>query len=155
MSDIAIKNAVERRDALAKEINELNQALEDARRDLVEVDQFIALWGRFSGENPPAYAKIANAPASVIRKRPPAAKPMNPPKEQIGDIVEKFLRWRGLPATRKMIAQHLRDENIVLQGADPDMVLSTMLWRMKDRFRRLPPHGYWLTEEPDPPGLDL
>lgn len=156
MSDAAIKNAAERRDALAQKINHLNQELEDARRDLAEVDQFIGLWERFSGEKPPVAAIGTPKPALVIRYRPtPKPKPANPPKEQIGDVVEKFLRDRGLPATRKMIAKHLKDENIIIHGTNPDMVLSTMLWRMQERFRRLPPHGYWLTNEPDPDGLDL
>lgn len=150
MNDPAIKNALERHDALAKRINELNQQLEEVRREMARVEQFIALWKEFSGEkvDGPEIAPIRNKIRTIRIPQSGGDKPVNPPKERIGDVLEAFLKSRQRPATRKELQAHLREVGIQLQGTDPDMVLSTMLWRMKQRFTRVPPHGYWLTDIP-------
>ena len=38
----------------------------------------------------------------------------------------------------------------IVHGADPSVVLSTMLWRMKDRFIWIHGRGYWFTGRPVP-----
>jgi uncharacterized coiled-coil DUF342 family protein len=157
VTDIAIKNAVERHDSLAKQINELNQQLEDARRELAKVAQFISLWKEFSGEavEAPSIAPIRNR-IRIIRKVGEAVeKPVNPSKERIGEVLEAFLKKLQRPASRRELQAHLREVGIHLQGTDPDMVLSTMLWRMQGKFKRHPPHGYWLTDVPLPVSTGL
>ncbi|CAN5285842.1 hypothetical protein BH09PSE1_BH09PSE1_11650 [soil metagenome] len=52
--------------------------------------------------------------------------------------------------TRKRLFEELAHHDIVIQGANPEMVFSTMLWRMQDRFERIPKRGYWLTGVPVP-----
>jgi hypothetical protein len=42
----------------------------------------------------------------------------------------------------------LTERGLIIEGADPEMVLSTMLWRSKDRIVRLPKFGYWVAERP-------
>lgn len=150
MTDPAIKNALDQHDALAKSINSLNQQLEDARRDLAKVEQFIALWKEFSGEevDTSEIAPLRNRTRTRHVRLVGGEKPVNPPKERIGDVIEAFLKSRQKPASRKELQEHLKEVGIHLQGTDPDMVLSTMLWRMPERFTRIPPHGYWLKNVP-------
>ena len=150
MTDPAINNALERHDALAKKINALNQQIEEARREMAKVEQFIALWKEFSGVkvDDPEIAPIRNRIRTIRIRKSGGEKPVNPPKERIGDVLETFLKARQRPATRKELQAHLKEVGIQLQGTDPDMVLSTMLWRMPKRFTRKPPFGYWLTDVP-------
>jgi hypothetical protein len=39
---------------------------------------------------------------------------------------------------------------VISSETDPEMVLSTMLWRMRDRIARLKTGGYWLAEKAYP-----
>src|SRR6266545_90909 len=136
MSDPAIKNAIEQRDVLAKEINELSQRVDDLRRKLSKIDDFISTWEEFAGNKaqPDAQTgKILNTSRTTREKR---VRPVNPPKERVGDYVEAFLKEIGRPASRREVSDELKKRGIILQGTDPDMVLSTMLWRMKHRFQR-------------------
>jgi hypothetical protein len=63
-----------------------------------------------------------------------------------------LIEREGRPLPRQHIFQSLIGEGINLQGKDPEMVLSTMLWRLKERFVRIPRQGYWLKEKDYPAG---
>lgn len=52
---------------------------------------------------------------------------------------------------RKELFNALAKEGLVIHGKDPEMVLSTMLWRASDTIVRLPPHGYWPKDTPFSP----
>lgn len=148
MSDAAIQNAQTRRGALAAQINSLQQQLEAARRELAVVDEFIARWHSFAvldGSEP-----IIPAAIPVDKSKPGKRRPVNPSREAVGDVVEALLRERGAPSSRASLFAALPERGIVIEGSDPAMVFSTMLWRMKDRFERIPKLGYWIKGEPVP-----
>ena len=52
---------------------------------------------------------------------------------------------------RKALLKAVTERGIILSGKDPEMVLSTMMWRMQDEFVRLPRWGYWLKNRPYEP----
>lgn len=154
MSDPALQYAQIAREALATEINALNQKLEQARARLAEVDAFIRAWHDFAkkGERTDNIHPVEIASSPDSEPRPPARKrPKNPPRDLVGDRVEEILRGWGQPANRKEIYNELRNVGVHIQGSDPEMVLSTMLWRMRDRFIRLKGFGYWIASEPFAP----
>ena len=68
----------------------------------------------------------------------------------MGDFVEKILRDVGLPLPRAKLFEAVKVGGMIIHGKDPEMVFSTMLWRMQDRFIRLEKHGYWLRNVPNP-----
>lgn len=41
------------------------------------------------------------------------------------------------------------NRGLVINGKDPQMVLSTMLWRKRDQVARVNGGGYWLAEVPN------
>lgn len=148
MSDAAIQNAQTRRGALAGRINSLQQQLEAVRRELKVVDDFIAHWHSFAilDEDDPIIPADSSGDKSETERR----RPVNPPREVVGDAVEATLREWKRPASRADLFAELADHDITINGTNPEMVFSTMMWRMKDRFERIPKRGYWIKGEPIP-----
>lgn len=140
MSDQALKNAVARRDALAAEINSYQQKIDDLRKEIVRAERFISDWNDFAGVN-----------FSLDAASDDAAAPKNPDKELVGDNVDLLLELAGKPIKRAELMKELNNRGIVLHGKNPTMVLSTMLWRMQDRFVRIPRFGYWFRDQPYEP----
>ena len=139
MTDAAYRNAEKQRDDLLKAIGEHQAAIEEARKTLSRTEAFLREWRVFAGveeeEEPP--------PLHTEPKRVRVRLRDNPPKEKVGDAVEQLLKMYGRPISRDVLFEMLSDGGIQIQGKDPKMILSTMLWRMPDRFVRLPGHGYW------------
>lgn len=150
MADAALDNAMNRRGSLAGQINSQQQRLEELRRELQLVDEFIARWHTFAGLDEDEPLIPVNSPVDKSLEKEKRVRPSNPPRELVGDAVEALLREWGRPATRARLFEHLPERGIAIEGTDPTMVFSTMLWRMKDRFERIPKVGYWLKGEPVP-----
>lgn len=154
MSDKAIENAMRHRDDLAKQINQAQQQIEEWRRSIAETDAFIATWRRFAGEDagppppPPPPPPPADEEAGMPRRRK-ATK--NSKKEEVAEFARQLITDAGRPLSRAELFDGLTGLGLTIEGADPQMVLSTMLWRMKDRVVRLEKGGYWLTEVPYAP----
>ena len=157
MSDIALTNARARRDEIASRINKLQQQVGELRDELGRVDAFIADWHSFAGvpvdggeQDRNEIAVDASGPLPSEGKRPRATG--NPRKEDVADMARALIRLRGEPVSRDAIFADLEARGIYLKGADPKMVLSTMLWRCKDRVVRVKTpkgHRYWLAEAPN------
>lgn len=148
MSDTALQNALDRRGMLSSQISSLQQQLTVLQKELKIVDEFVARWHTFAvlGENEP----LIQADDTVDNSDTERKRPVNPPREEVGDVVESLLREWGRPASRARLFAELSSHGIIIQGANPEMVFSTMLWRMKDRFERVKGRGYWLKGEPIP-----
>lgn len=160
MTDSALDNAHTRRGMLAAQINSQQQQLETLRRELQLVDEFIARWHTFAQleDGQPFIQGDKSVDNSVDKEK--RTRPVNPSRESVGDAVEEILREWGRPASRAELFDELASRDVIIQGTDPQMVFSTMLWRMKDRFERLKRRGYWLKGErvpgdPDPVEDDL
>lgn len=139
VSDSAIENAKARRIKLLFEINDFQSKVLDLRKELARVDQFIADWNAFAG--------IETEPESPVQ----GGAIKNPPRDEVGDRVEWLLDRNGAPMMRADLFRALAEKGIVINGKDPEMVLSTMMWRMQDKFVRIPSWGYWFRDRPFTP----
>lgn len=154
MTDKALKTAERKRDSLAAEINSLAQRTEELKHDLAKIDAWIAQWHELAG----TLATIeAPDSASISDSVSGAAEPKrrrstgNPKKEDVAEAARKIIKGRGGPVSRSDLFKALADMGIVISSeTDPEMVLSTMLWRMRDRIARLKTGGYWLAEKAYP-----
>jgi len=77
---------------------------------------------------------------------PPTRK--NPDRLTVGAHVKQIINELKRPVLREDLFNALAERGIVIHGKDPQMVLSTMMWRMPQDFIRLAGHGYWLRALP-------
>jgi hypothetical protein len=163
MSDAALKNAEARRDAIAAQINAALQQIEEWRRELRIVEDFIRAWHSF------AEMQSASAPGSPIRNyvlvaptgtfavdskeastsRSNTGTRRNSKKEEVAEAAREIIKMAGDAVSRADLYQKLIERGLTIEGSDPEMVLSTMLWRMRDRVARVKGGGYWLAEIPN------
>ena len=155
MSDAALENAVARRDHLRERLSsymaefaELQQKVDTARYELGELDSFIQMWHHLAGIQPSEKAEQKPTPPPPP---PPAPKPVNPNRRDVAAKCVEYIREAQRPMSRSELFKKLTDDNIIIHGKDPEMVLSTMLWRTKDIIQRLKDGGYWPANLP-PPG---
>jgi hypothetical protein len=149
MSDKAIETAkalrkqlVERKAALRKERDAIDIRLND-------VEKFIALHASFAvgdTEILELFAKESNKPATKKQKTKRIR--INSKKEDIAEAARVVIAGHGKPVMRSALFKELIEQGYTIEGTNPEMVLSTMLWRMKDKVVRLKQGGYWLAERP-------
>lgn len=157
MADAALENAMARKAAQEQEIEailEAMQRLEDRRSaavaDLARTRAFIRTWYEMAGIQQPATEeqKESEAPDPAPASEP---KPKNPNRKFVTQKCVEYIREAGKPLMRSELFERLAADGIVIQGKDPEMVLSTMLWRTKDLIRRLKAGGYWPRNDRLPP----
>lgn len=155
MSDAALENAnarradaIERLTSLSNEINELVNKHNALRNELTDVEQFIRMWHTMVGiQVPPGMEQREPTKPDKEQRR---IRPTNPARELVASNCANYIRDVGRPLGRAELLQKLTADDIVINGKDPAMVLSTMLWRSKDVVIRLPKGGYWLAGKPVP-----
>ena len=67
-------------------------------------------------------------------------------KEEVAEAARSIIQERGEPVSRAVFNALAERGVIISSETDPEMVLSAMLWRMKDRVVRLKGGGYWLAD---------
>jgi hypothetical protein len=155
VTDKALKNAERKRDSLAAEINSLAQRMEEIKRDLDKIDAWIEQWHELTGtlaaaETPDSASFYGSVSGGAEQKKRRAAG--NPKKEDVAEAARRVIQERGEPVSRADLFKALAERGVeIVSGSDPEMVLSTMLWRMQDQIVRLKSGGYWLAERPYPP----
>jgi hypothetical protein len=75
----------------------------------------------------------------------------NPSRSQVASSVLKIIAEEGRPMTRAELFSRLEAEGVEIEGKDPMMVFSTMLWRERERVARIRGVGYWPADKPYPP----
>lgn len=154
MAETPYEQAIARKAQISARMDELKTEQMALAKELSDLSVFIGMWHRLSGTQPEH-----NSHDQPTRTR--STRPKNPPREDVGDLVEKILRRAGTPIPRAKLYEAVLAWGMTIYGKDPEMVFSTMLWRMRDRFIRLRDHGYWLINEPcsrvgyDPSAKDL
>ncbi|MGQ0444075.1 MAG: hypothetical protein ACT4O2_02840 [Beijerinckiaceae bacterium] len=155
MTDRALKNAERKRDSLAAEINSFAQRMEELKRDLDKIDAWIAQWHELAGtlaaaeeaELESMFGSGDNDERSQKRRATG-----NPKKEEVAEATRQIILERGEPISRGDLFKALADRGVIISSeSDPEMVLSTMLWRMRHKVARLKTGGYWLAERPYAP----
>jgi hypothetical protein len=152
MADPALENALRKRDELAVQINKAQQQIDEWKRELAHTDTFISAWHEFAGTSPEAIP-LNSPPRSNVA--PVAAKRKsrnNSKKEDVAAEVRRLIEAEGHPVPRVELYKALIENGFVIDGTDPDMVLSTMLWRAGKAAGvvRLDKGGYWLAEREYP-----
>lgn len=155
MTDKALKNAERKRDSLAAGINSLVQRMEELKRDLAKIDAWIAQWHELAGtlaatektDLASMFGPDSDDDGEPKKRRATG----NPKKEDVAEAARKIIKERGQPVSRSDLFKALADMGIVISSkTDHEMVLSTMLWRMRDQIARLKTGGYWLAEKAYP-----
>jgi hypothetical protein len=104
-----------------------------------------------------AYAQVdpkaAKAPTTALGTGAPGrkARPVNPPREQVLEVVAQALKRSGRPMQLRELFDSVTESGIILQGTDPSAVLGTMIWRARTRFANLKGFGYWFKDRPYAP----
>lgn len=142
MADGAIENALNRRSAAIAKVKSLESDLASARSELERVDAFIQQWHEFA-ETP-----MLDRDPAVVHAVKMYGTPRNSKKEEVAAAAYEIIKDYGKPMPRADLYDRLIARGMVLNGSDPQMVLSTMLWRMPSRIKRLKKGGYWLADQP-------
>lgn len=147
MPDKAFENAMARREILAKAINDAVQSLEGMRSELKTVDAFIEQWRKFAGE-----VSVEIVRPDILFVPSPRKNKRNSKKEEIADAAIEEINKLGEPIPRVNLLTLLINRGLIIEGGDPEVVLSTMLWRMRHKVARLKKGGYWDASRPSPDG---
>lgn len=153
MSDKALSNAEAKKNQLVEKKRRLLAELTDVDDQIGQVDRFIKAWHAFAeDESESTVDKLleqrTNKEGSSENVRKKATK--NSRKEAVAEAAREIILQLGRPAARKELFDQLIARGLTIEGADPEMVLSTMLWRMKDRIQRVEGGGYWIAETNPP-----
>lgn len=146
MTDRALENAEIKRNQLLERKRALREQIGSVDRQLSAVEVFIANWHEFANTDPESPVdnatvmneNIAGTTQAVSRK----AKG-NSRKEDVAAAAREAILERGAPIMRDELFELLTERGLIIQGKDPKMVLSTMLWRMRAKIVRLKSGGYW------------
>lgn len=162
MADVALERAMARMAQLEQEISAQKNAINDANSRLsrleaarAEIAAWIDQWHRLAGTERVPVAAERNAINLPVEKLVKRTRPKNPNREEVVEKALEIIRDHGEPMTRHALFQALAERGVTIAGKDPEMVLSTMLWRSKDKISRLAPFGYWPAHEPYKPYDDL
>ena len=154
MDDLPYHSPIELREALASRLAEIRTEMKnlesEASRLNEEVhlaDEFLKLWRRQN--NVPGPTQPASTRYEIRSDVPiPKPKPRNPPREEVVEACMEIISAAGKPLSRQELYDGLLARGMQVYGKDPQMVLSTMLWRSQEQIVRLPSFGYWLRSEP-------
>jgi hypothetical protein len=139
--DAAQKRLAELMEKIAAEKNKIadSQArLIGYERELAEMDRWLSVWYDLTGT-----AKPTAAERMEINPPPRTRRPKNPDRDDVVNQSLEIIRKHGAPLSRKELFDALAKQGTIIRGKDPEMVLSTMLWRSQEKIVRLPNHGYW------------
>lgn len=142
-TDTALQNAKSRMAVLQAEIAELDQQIKNRRAELEKAEAFVRAWHDFAGIKIDVGFRVPDTPPST-----PKAK--NPDRVFVTESCVGIINEAGRPMSRSELFQKLAERGIHIHGKDPEMVLSTMLWRGRDKIQRLSTGGYWPANEPLP-----
>ena len=150
MPDRALQNAMSRRDTLQARIAELRQEISECEQGISEAVAFIQQWHLFAGTHdgetePVPSGAVAETKPSMPRVSRSELK--NPRKEDVAEAAREIISKRGKPISRPELLKLLAERGVTIRGTRPETVLTTMLWRMKDRIMHIPRMGYWPTDQ--------
>lgn len=131
-------------------IMDANARLARLEAERADVAAWIEMWHRLAGTQGRPVAAEHNEHLRVSHHSVKRKRPKNPDRTEVVEKAVEIIRARQRPMSRKALFEALTDVGMEIRGKDPEMVLSTMLWRSKDRIVRLPTYGYWVADESYP-----
>lgn len=150
MTDKALENAKALKMQAANEITRLEDKLRYWRDRMAMSEHFIDQWNAFASGEP---VNSGDSVPSEQNKTAPSTAPnrkviRNSKKEDVAAAAREIIVERGKPIMRDELYGLLVARGLVIEGKDPQMVLSTMLWRTRDTIARLD-NGYWPADIPN------
>jgi hypothetical protein len=152
MTDKALQNAEAKRNQLLERKKALRVEMDSVDLQLSVTEVFIANWHEFASADPESPVEnltvtnenIAGTTQAVKRKTT-----RNSKKEDVAEAAREIALERGAPIMRDELYDLLTARGLVIEGKDPQMVLSTMLWRVRDKVARVKGGGYWPADIPN------
>ncbi len=153
MTDAAILAALKKRQELEERIAKTEAKIKVFKTQIVEITAFIAQWEKFSGHPAPSLA-LTNLSQNETDSEPDATG--NSSKEEVASAAREVLHRASGPLSRSELHKKLSFQGLRIHGKNPEMVLSTMLWRAGKGagIVRLKTGGYSLTELTNPQDQD-
>lgn len=153
MTDAAILSALRKRQELEERIAKTEHRIKSFKTQISEINAFISQWEKFSGQSAPSLA-LMNPSQNDTDSDQDALR--NSTKEDVAAAARRILSGSLSPMPRAALYQRLVSDGLRIHGTNPEMVLSTMLWRAgKDAgVVRVKSGGYWLKEYVPPEEQD-
>jgi len=156
MALVSAKRILRRRAEIRSEIQRLTSRIQEAAIQLGRLESEAAyldgaLEFGYQTESSLSEAPLP-PPVRTAESGLPHTSPQNPDRKVVASRSLELIAAAGRPLSRKALFKRLRDEGLEVYGKNPLMVLSTMLWRERDRIIRIPGFGYWPVGKPYPPG---
>lgn len=150
MSDPAILSALKKRQELEERIAKTERRIKTFKSQITEINSFISTWEKFSGRPAPKLM-LAN-PSQNETDSGNELDLTNSSKEDVAAEAREILEKYNEPMSRSELYKKLTSRGLRITGKNPEMVLSTMLWRAgKDvGIVRLKTGGYFLAERTNP-----
>lgn len=127
----AIDQLVAERDAVKERLDHLDESLDSLRKSY----NVLAALER---NQPVDNLEIAPRPRKPIKlkrmKTFHVVSVKNPDKSEVAAQVAAMLMDSDKPLSRREIFDRLTENGVEIKGKDPEMVLSTMLWRAGEEF---------------------
>ncbi len=149
MTDQALSNAEKLKKQLVDRRKELQAELIGLDEQIGRADRFIKEWHQFQilavdeGDHIRVISAVPVRNKSRTENTETDRKVKNSSKEAVAAAVLELIAAKGSPMSREELYPLLVERGLAIHGKDPQMVLSTMLWRMKDKVVRLKGGGYW------------
>ena len=140
-----LEQAIKLRDQLVAQRDQVRDRLAKTEELISQIEEFVATMQQ---GNVSSIVDSGGSTPTVNR----ITEPPNPRKEEVARHVREVIEAEQRPMSRKELFQRLKARGVTLQGKNPEMVLSTMLWRAGEDAGvvRIQRGGYWLKERPWP-----
>jgi hypothetical protein len=86
-----------------------------------------------------------------VRTGPGPSRLTNPSRTDVADACLELISRAEKPLSRAELFDGLAERGLAIDGQNPLMVFSTMLWRERSRIARLRGYGYWPADKAYPP----
>ena len=153
MADKALENAEAMLKQLLERRKALNAELINIEDQIGQITKFVKSWHLFAEADIDGIDHTSVIAVGAQENKPEPERsvktkqPKNTDRLIVGDEALKIIRERGQPVSRSDLYKELTNRGMVILGKDNEMVLSTMLWRSRDRIVRLRTGGYWIADE--------
>lgn len=130
---------------ISERLRALDSEAAALRQELELLDKAILVTKRYGGEvaNDDFRGHTEIASTITVRKRP-----RNSSHEEVGDAALRVLAEAKAPMSRGDLFAAVMEQGVTIEGQDPEVVFSTMMWRERERVVNLKGHGYWPADRP-------
>lgn len=142
MSSSSVENAIMRR-------KELQERIRVALEEIAEIEQFLKMNRRWSIANP-----TAPGPGQAVDKNQAGS---GTSQAVFESFIVSVLRDIGRPLQSGEVVEEFRKRGHPIGGLNETKMAWNRLWEAKTRnvLVNLPPHGYWLADEPLPENVEI